>query len=855
MKTTSKSERPRERLSRPAVPTHYDLVFAPDLERGRVRLRETIHLDVRRSLRTLTLHGVGIEVKKATLAVGGRELEAKATDGKDGQTVRFTFSRSVPRGRARLKLTGSCELRSQLSGMYRARRGDDEFVVTQFEATDARAAFVCLDEPDAKATFSIEAHVPAGWTAYSNEAVVSHKKGRKGGRGKKAQASRFRFAKTRLLPTYLVALCAGPWQETKARDVRGVPVKVVTPRGRLDLAETALDIACAAQAALEDYFGIPYPFGKCDHLAVPDFAAGAMENAGCVTYRETLLLADPGTISIQQLRVMANVITHELAHQWFGNLVTPVWWSDLWLNESFATWMADRILDQLYPEWRVWTSFEMEKASAYHLDALVSTHPIRNDSHRVEEIMQTFDAITYEKGAAVLRMLESYLGEDVMRDGIRRYLRRHADANATGEDLWQALEEAAGKPLKRLLDAWITRPGFPVVRLARRRGRVVLTQERFFSDPERQDKTRRTWRVPVVLRGPGHDEALVLHRKEQLVEVPNDLPWVLANADSGGFYRTRYDRGTLVALVEAFPGLRDAERAGLLGDAWAMARSGRGTVGSVLDLVDRLQGETSQVVLGRAVEIVRRLDDGVVGDGDRAAFRRWAGSVLAPHLGRLGWKGKKGEGDERRLLRAWSVAGLGEICRRPAVMKEARAVAERFLRSPRSVDPELVATVLRLAARGGDEAFFEKLARKQAVAPTPQLERTFLLARCDFERPELIGRMLEATLAEAVRSQDIATVYVRLMQNPAAREPVWTFVQERFEELDARAIWFMWKRIVDALPALGTERHRREVAAFFRAHPLADTDRAIAQADEAFAQALAFRRRARPQVARWLKAR
>lgn len=838
-----------ERLKRVAVPRHYDLDFAPDLDAGRVAVRERIHLEVRRPTRKLVLHGVGLEVRSASLRAAGRKVAVTAKPGGDGQTLAFQLASEIPPGPARLDLSLVAELRSSLSGMYVARHEEDRFVVTQFESTDARGAFACLDEPDAKATFDVAVSGPADWLVVSNQAEAVAEPLAKG-------RVRRRFRRTRPLPTYLVAVCAGPWEASETRHVGRTPVRVLAPRGRGHLAGTALDLACKTLAALERYFDLEYPFGKVDHVAVPDFAAGAMENAGCITYREALLLVDPRTIGIAQLRDIANIITHELAHHWFGNLVTPVWWSDLWLNESFATWISERILDDLFPDWHVWTTFENTKSEAFHLDALESTHAIRNDAATLPEILESFDAITYNKGAAVLRMLESYLGVDVMRAGIRAYIRRHADGNATGEDLWRALSEASGQDVSRLLSKWITAPGFPMLEARRRRDRVTLAQRRFSWAPGRASAKSERWQVPLVLRAGEHSQRVLLDRERMdvtLAAAPTS--WVVANADSAGFFRTVYDAETLVALTESFTSLEPAERAGLLGDLWAMARAGRVDIGRVLEVVGRIGDEPSRVVLGRAAQVLRALDDGIVPAELRPRFHAWIDQVFRSRLDELGVEGSRREPDERRMARAVVVDVLGDVVRDPTVRETMADAGRRAIGSPRSIDPELFTVALRIAARGGDASLFARLDRARSRAATPQLERALLLARADFEDPVLVRHLLEETLTESIRSQDLALVYVRLLQNPAARWHAWHFLRQSFESVDARAVWFMWKRIADTLPMLGTEQGLREVRAFFHAHPLPNTEQGMKQTLEWMALDLKFRRRARAQVTRWLEAR
>ena len=410
------------------------------------------------------------------MRAGATEVEPVATTAAPAsETVVLRFASPLARGKAALELAWAGRMTDGLRGLYPA---GDGIVATQFEAADARRVFPCFDEPGFKAPWRLAVEAPTGVAVLSNSAPASEEDldGRR----------RIRFAETPPLPTYLVALVLGRVDAHLPVSVRGVPVRTFAQPAKLALTGFGQDVAVEVLPRLEDYFGVPYAFGKLDQVGLPEFEAGAMENAGLITYREVALLLDPATASLAQKKRVAEVVTHELAHQWFGNWVTMTWWDDLWLNEAFATWMAFKIVDQWNPAWRVWLEFDQGKAAALHLDALRSTHPVRAEIRNVAEATEAFDLITYEKGGAVLRMIEGYLGEEPFREGIRTYMRRHAKGNAVADDLWRALGEASREPVVELANAWIGAPGHPVIEVARTGRTLRLSQRRFFSEPGRR---------------------------------------------------------------------------------------------------------------------------------------------------------------------------------------------------------------------------------------------------------------------------------------------------------------------------------------------------------------------------------
>jgi len=849
----------RFRLPADVRPTAYDLHLEPDLEGGSFRGEVRIALRLARPRAEIVLHATEITIERAAAHGGGREMPARVRLSRADETAALRFARPLAAGEATLALRFGGRLNQHLRGLYAASADGRPYAFSQCEAADARRILPCFDEPSFKARFRVAVRVREGETAVSN-GPVEREDPVPGGRI-------LRFAETPPLSTYLLALAVGRLEASAPRLCGPVPIRVWHVPGKGRLTDFGLEAAAEALGRLQDYFDIPYPYGKLDLVAVPDFEAGAMENAGAVFFRETLLLLDPATASLTERKRAAEVIAHELAHMWYGDLVTMAWWDDLWLNEAFATWMAYRVVDDWRPEWRMWQGFEHDRASALAMDALANTHPIYARVRSVAEATQNFDAITYEKGAAVVRMIEHYLGPDAFRDGVRRYMRRHREGNTVAADLWRALAEASGKPVARLAQAWIAQPGFPLVTIAPARdgGRPALAvrQERFFADPRVPAARRRaTWPVPLVVKWRGADgaatERFLVDKARASLPAPGAPAWYFANADAGGFYRVAHDPADRETLL-ADPGaaLTPVERLALAGDQWALVRGGRAPIESFLDVAAALGEETDYDVLDGIAGPLDLIDEQVAepGSGAQAALRAWITHRFGSQLERLGWTAAAGEDDPTRLRRAALVRLVGAVAEAPAVLAEARRRLDAYLADRSALEPNLADPVVALAARVGDEALYERYRAAVAAAATPQERRRFLLGLGSFRTPAARERTLAALLTPEIPTQDVAFLLMRLLGNPAARGAAWRFMTRRWAALRRRIPPLMMSRVVEMTPALREPRYAREVARFFRTHPVPEATRALKQALEVFRLNAELRRRTAPGLARWLAER
>jgi puromycin-sensitive aminopeptidase len=669
------------------------------------------------------------------------------------------------------------------------------------------------------------------------------------------------------LSSYLVAAVVGELVASESATARSVPIHTWSVPSKRHLTAFAQRAAAAVLPLLEDYFGLPYPFGKLDQIGVPDFEAGAMENAGCITFREVALLLDEGTAPLAVQKRVAEVITHELAHQWFGNLVTMVWWDDLWLNEAFATWMAYKIVDAWRPEWRIWMDFEGGKGSAMLLDSLVAAHPIRAEVNNAEEAGESFDAITYEKGGAVLRMIEGFLGEEKFRDGIRLYMRRHREANATADDLWGALATASGQPIVELANGWIRKVGYPVVSLSldAAAGRVSLAQRRFFADPDAREAGEPTsWLVPMVFRfrdAEGvKEQRVMLDAREKTValEARGPVSWCLGNADARGFFRTAYDAPTLARLLPELAALRPAERMTLVSDQWALVRARVVPIAAFLDLVASLGAEEDHVVLDDLVGRLATIEHRHLDEADRARFEAFVRGLFGTRAAKLGWGSSTGgvkEDDETRLRRAALLRALVLLARDPA------SVAEAVRRLPPregapGVDPNLLDVVVTAAARKADAAAFDELRRRAREEADPAAKRRYLHALARVEEPTLAPRAVELALTDDVPMQDFTSYLSVLLSNRATREQAWGLVKTRFDLVRAKADSpMLLRRLVESLAALPERRHLDEITAFLEAHPIEGAKQATAQTLERLRMDVALRERLLPEVGAWLRAR
>ncbi|MBI3297155.1 MAG: M1 family metallopeptidase [Elusimicrobia bacterium] len=851
-------EKASGRLGAEARPERYDLAIVVEPEAGRFSGTVRIALRADAALPALSLHALGLEFK--TVVLDGRSIapSALALDAAS-ETVSLTLDEPLAPGGHVLELSWTGELGRHMKGLYLST-GEHEgrtehYAFTHFEPTDARRMFPCFDEPAFKAVFRLTVTAPEGLTVLSNMPAVSER--REGGR------KTTDFAETPRMSTYLLAMAAGRLL-ARSRDVDGVPVTVWTGPAQAGQAGFALDVAEVALRRLNAYFAFPYGLPKLDLVAVPDFAAGAMENWGVVFFRDSALLIDPALSSTRAQRRVAEVVAHELVHQWFGNLVTMRWWNDLWLNEAFATWLAYKVVDGWRPEWDSWLAFDARRQGPLAVDALSSTRPVRAEAVSSAEIRAMFDGLTYAKGGTILRMIEAHIGEDAFTEGVRLYMRRHAYGNTEADDLWAALEEASGEPVGRIARDWLTQPGYPLVMvesLSSDNRRLRLSQTRFTADGRREAVgAAGRWAVPLVLAygagGGSKRRALLLDGPELEVELDGPADWVYPNHGEKGFFRVSLDERLLGALqrapLEAFSGV---ERTGLLSHLWAEARAGTAPVERFLDALLCWKEDQGRPMSERTAEAVIELQDGLLSPEDAGAFARFSREVLGGRWRRLGWDGP-GD-DESRLARAAVLAAYGRGAGDAELEAQIDDRAAAVMADPAAVEAALVSPLLTLAARRGGRELHEAFKAKLSETATPEQRDQYLKGLSSFADPALARETLALTLGDAVRAQDLWKPWLFLLRGVPSRRPAWDFLKEHWREVRAKSGPRGAAAIIEGLGGVHDAAIRAEAEAFFAepANMEPTAKRALAQSLELMASGAEFETRARAAFSRWLRAR
>jgi tricorn protease interacting factor F2/3 len=818
-------------LNPTASPLNYNISFHLDTnpKNSTFKGEETITWHIARPTKKLILHARDITLHSVTISD-----KTIPTSGiiYDSQEETYTFHVQEPLQPGKLTqsiaFTGTYGM---VKGMYRSRygnKGTEEYMITtQFEAADARAAFPCVDEPAAKATFDISIIHDQGLEAVSNtlpreiSSLPNHQQ-------------QVTFETTPKMSTYPLYLGLGKY-DTIQKKAGNVMVRIKTTPGKAEkLGHFALETAVKALQYYEKYFGIPYPLKKIDLLAIPDFESGAMENWGAITFREEALLIDPVNSSIADKQSVTQVISHELVHMWFGNLVTMQWWNDLWLNESFADGTAFDGMEITNPELDPWGVFLFRRASsAYSLDSLTTSHPINVDVKTPAEVRQIFDAISYSKGAMTLRMLQSMLGNKVYQQGIQKYLKKHQYGNAEGKDLWEALEEASGKPVGKMMDTWLNQMGMPVVDVQIKGTTLLLSQQKF-TYLDNKDKT--LWSIPLgITTNKGAVDAL-MEDKTMSIDLGYEPEWAKINSGEKGFYRVRYDKTLLDKLKKVITSqkLDRFDRWGVHRDVAALYIANQISLEDYLSFVLSTYAQEDDFLT--LMDISSTLGMLRVLIGDTPALTSWKKRIVewyASLLKRMGWGEKKGEKETDKLLRSTVLLGLGRWGDSEVLTR-----AEKLFEKPESIDPNLKATVYRLVAWRGNQATYEKFLsmyreaeRKMAAGEriSPSESRNILLALSDFQEKKLIERTLAWGLTKEVRPQNRMFITSVASINPVGRHMVWPWIKENWKDMKSYATEYLlnFNSMLSGLAYLADTSVSDEVEQFFTKNPLPGTEREI----------------------------
>ncbi|QQR58468.1 MAG: M1 family metallopeptidase [Candidatus Melainabacteria bacterium] len=863
------------RLPRTVMPTSYKLYFEPDLENKQFSGEETIFVDVQSPVKEVLLNANDLEVSEGEIAQvkkgkgHGAWAESTIEQDKEKQLVRFKFKKTIAPGSYEFHVKFAGKLNDKMAGFYYSSSTDAAgnkmaLATTQMEPTDARRVFPCFDEPDFKATFNITLATPPDLVAISN-APLKFKR-----TDPRTQKTQYTFEETPLMSTYLVALIVGPFEATDSQIVNNVEIKTWAVKGKKEQALYGRDTAIKLLPFFEDYFGTPYPMKKLDLIAIPDFSSGAMENLGAITFRESRLLLDPKTASVTTKQGVAMVVAHEMAHMWFGDLVTMKWWDDLWLNEAFASWMEPKALDFLQPDWKPWDSFVSDKGTAMETDALYASRPIYAKVNNPEDAEQMFDEITYEKGASVLRMLERYVGEDVYKKGIQNYIAKFKFKNATTDDLWNSIQEVSGSPVSKIMKEWVYSAGYPLVEVEFKGSEDIKLSQRPFrllDAAKAQSKTTsgdaakaHVWQIPVSYRQLAEDQSARATKRathimdtvqEDLAVASNKSPFVV-NVHSDGYYRVSYPKEALKSLSAlAQKELTVPERYSLLSDSFALVEAGKLPCADYLDLTAGYKDETDPTVMGLLINHLAQINL-FIKDADRANFAALVRDRLSGCEKRLGWQKKDGESDLTQILRGDVLDALGTIGESQAVITKAREMFGAYCNNPESINPDLNDTIAGVIAYNGTKEDYDTLFKLYKEAKTPEAKLRNLMSLSVFRQPDLIKRTLDLALTDDVKTQDAPHLVQKSLRSVAGRQIAWQYIKDNWTKMNERYPSKLFIRIVRGATSIVEPKMVDDMTQFLSTHPVHSGDRVIAKVIERGRINAAFNTAIAADLSTWL---
>jgi len=868
------------RLPAYVKPERYELTIKPDLEGFVFEGEETIFLDLGKAVKEITLHAKELDIISAEFKPsprpspggggGNTGLRGKIAYNEKAETATFIFGKSLPKGTGELRLKFKGILNEKMRGFYRSRythQGKEKYMATtQFEATDARMAFPCFDEPAHKAVFDITLMVPEGLTAISNTLPISTgnlspalPSGGEGGLQEHQSGYNIvKFEPTPKMSTYLVAFIIGNFEFIEARTKDGVLVRVFVTPGKKHQAKFALDTAIKCLEFYNAYFDIPYPLPVLDLIAIPDFSHGAMENWGAVTYRESALLVDPENSSASNKQWVALVIAHELAHQWFGNLVTMEWWTHLWLNEGFASYIEYLATDHLFPKWDLWTQFAYNDLNpALELDSLKNTHPIEVEVRHPDEIGEIFDEISYSKGASVIRMLAGYLGEKDFRDGLRYYLKKHSYKNASTTDLWSAFEKISKKPVREMMKNWTGKPGYPVVKVAQKTSGLELRQTRFFSSAisKRKSADKTVWEIPIGvknLKTNAERKFLLAGKKSNSLDYQTfSKSNFKLNFGETGFYRVDYPEQMLEGLKALIKSkkLSAIDRLAIVRDAFALSEAGEYSAVRALNLLPAYTNETDYTVWVELASGLGDLKNLLYGQKYYGEFEKFAREIFTGIGKKLGWKAKAGESHTQGLLRSLILNQLIGYNHQPTISQ-----GWEIYKSAKNIPADIRAAVYHAVAVSGTENDYKKLIKKYQTEGLSEEKNRVGRALGQFSNLKLFKKTLEFAMSKSVRIQDTAQIFASVWGNPAGRQMAWEFTKKNWAVLLKRypASGHILNRFVKMAAGFVLERDIKNFTEFFKTHKAPGAERAVAQVLEKIKSNAAWLQRDGKKIEEWL---
>ncbi len=809
-------------------PKYYQIILRPNLENFTFTGEEIIDLKIDQKTKEITLHANELEIISAIILGSEKEIAVdKIILDKLKETVTLKFSQNIV-GQKKLKINFTGILNDKMRGFYRSKfmlDGQDVYLATtQFESTDARKAFPCFDEPSQKAIFDVTLMVPAHLTVISNtiEAQVwEHEAGIKA----------VKFLPTPKMSTYLLAFVVGQFDFLEGKTKRGVKVRVFTTPGKSKQGKFALNCATKILDFYEDYFDISYPLPVLDLIAIPDFAAGAMENWGAVTYRETALLIDPENSALSAKQRVAIVVAHELAHQWFGNLVTMEWWTHLWLNEGFASYIEYLAVDYLFPEWDMWTQFLFEdQGTALSLDGLKNTHPIEVEVKDPKEISEIFDAVSYSKGASIIRMLAEYLGPKTFRDGLRHYLKKHSYSNAKTEDLWISFEHVAKKPVVSIMNNWTAKAGYPLLKIKERGDKLLIYQSRFFQSPiskkQIQDKT--IWQIPLNVKSSGEGRQYLM--TEKTLTLPQNSSLLKLNSGEGSFLRVNYPQHFLNGFKKDIQEnkMDVLGRLSLIRDVFALSESGDLPTIKALILSLSYKKEDNYSVWVELAANLGQVSSLIAQEKFYHQFEKYAREIFSAIFPKMGWQKKKKEKHTDTLLRSLVLYHLGSYGNEE-IIKTAQKMWQDHQNN--KIEADLRGVVYNLVAENGSAKEWNELKMMYQEESLQEEKNRVSRAMALFKDKKLLQKTLQFAISSDVRSQDAVNVIAQVANNPQGLNLTWAFIAKNWPILQKRyaGMHFMFSRLIKSLSNFSKIKFAKEIENFFAKNPVPEAKRSLAQ--------------------------
>ncbi|MEK7104907.1 MAG: M1 family metallopeptidase [Patescibacteria group bacterium] len=842
------------RLSKNVVPTKYEIQLQPDLENFTFEGIETTTLSILKKTRYLTLHSKELEIETAKIIVNKEKVFAKKISyDEKAETATFLFSKYIPTKKIKLTIVFKGILNDKMRGFYRSKYiiKDKEYHIatTQFEATDARRAFPCFDEPAQKAIFHVSLVIPKGKTAISNTLPISV-------REHNAGFEIIKFSPTPKMSTYLLAFIVGDFEYIESKTKNGLPVRVFTTPGKKHQATFALDCAVKTIEFYEEYFAIPYPLPVLDMIAIPDFSFGAMENWGAITYRENALLIDEDHSSLSNKQYVALVIAHELAHQWFGNLVTMEWWTHLWLNEGFASYIEYLAIDKLFPKWDIWTQFSTNDSGvALRLDALLNTHPIEILVHHPNEIGEIFDKISYSKGASIIRMLTDYIGEKKFRDGLRYYLKKHSYKNTETVHLWKAFEKVSKKPVASIMHNWTSKPGYPVIKADIVNNKLVLSQSRFFmslkSKIKAKDKTM--WQTPVSIGNNKNKKTIFLSNKRTVI--PNSLPWIKINIGESGFFRTAYGKELLKNLIKPVQKkiLFPRDRLGIVRDLFALAESGDIPTNQVLKFLKAYRNEDNYTVWVELATGLDQLEQLLAKTNVKEDFNSLIVDLFSPTIKRLGWEVNKFEPHTDTLLRSLAISRLGRSGDKKITVEAKKKFS--IIQKGGYISPDIRSAIYTTIATVGRMREYQIFIKKYKKEELHEEKNRIGNALGDFSDPKILALVCQFALSKNVRIQDTTNILSSVGVNPRGRDVWWNFVRKNWEILTSRYGDgnHTLAKLIKAITRSAEKKHSLSFKKFFTTHNAPGAKRSVEQVIEQLEANVVWLKRDKKIIEKFLK--